>query len=679
MQGRASTARRGIARWIAAVAASVVVAPAAAAAETYTVTSPADDGTCSGTTCSSLRAALATAQDGDTIRLPDHGRPYEQGGQQGEFVVTRDLAIVGDGADRTVIEGGNDRVFVVTAPKGGAPPAVVMSHLQVADGDLSFGAGGNILNYGDLTLDHVRVTGGRAYRGGGVANVYGNLVVRHSVIDGNFATYSESGADGGGIYSETGDNGGSLLVHDSTIAFNEAQRGAGIAVRFDGESQPLGRTRLDRVTLARNLAYQSSPGGLLIADAANMVVSGSLIADNTTEPPQRLARGVIVAPQPSNCDPFGRPVDGGGNLSNTDDCGFKNPPADPSLSDDLQPGFGETPLLMIPSHSPAVDLAGECQGTDQRDLQRPQGPACDAGAFEVASEIPAPPEIESGPTGTTSAGSATFEFSSEQPDTTFECRLDGPAGEGRWEPCTSPRTYASLANGSYTFYVRAAGGQPASRAFSVAAPVAQPQPAPPPPAVAAQTPAPTPTATPQPVFRKSVSVKPTKGTVKVKLPGTNRYVNLESLDTIPFGASIDVRKGRVRLYAARNGRGELQAASFYSGVFRVVQRGSYIELQLRGPKPVCGSGKASASTYKPKKKKARKRRLWGSGKGRFRTHGQYSAATVRGTKWLVEDSCRSTTTRVKSGVVTVRDFKRKKTITLRAGDRYVARKRYARR
>jgi hypothetical protein len=47
---------------------------------------------------------------------------------------------------------------------------------------------------------------------------------------------------------------------------------------------------------------------------------------------------------------------------------------------------------------------------------------------------------------------------------------------------------------------------------------------------------------------------------------------------------------------------------------------------------------------------------------------------VRGTQWLVEDSCRSTTTRVKRGVVTVRDFKRKKTIKLRAGDRYVARK-----
>ena len=92
---------------------------------------------------------------------------------------------------------------------------------------------------------------------------------------------------------------------------------------------------------------------------------------------------------------------------------------------------------------------------------------------------------------------------------------------------------------------------------------------------------------------------------------------------------------------------------------------------------MCGTGKtatASADTKKAKKKR-RTRRLWGSGRGKFRTRGQYSAATVRGTTWLVEDSCHSTTTRVKRGVVKVRDFKRKQTIVLRAGDRYVARKR----
>ena len=50
-------------------------------------------------------------------------------------------------------------------------------------------------------------------------------------------------------------------------------------------------------------------------------------------------------------------------------------------------------------------------------------------------------------------------------------------------------------------------------------------------------------------------------------------------------------------------------------------------------------------------KKVKKRRLWGDGKGKFRTKGKHSAATVVGTKWLVEDRCDSTLTRVVRGKV----------------------------
>ena len=44
-----------------------------------------------------------------------------------------------------------------------------------------------------------------------------------------------------------------------------------------------------------------------------------------------------------------------------------------------------------------------------------------------------------------------------------------------------------------------------------------------------------------------------------------------------------------------------------------------------------------------------------------------------GTKWLVEDRCKSTLTRVVRGRVTVRDFAKKKTVIVRAGKRYTAR------
>jgi hypothetical protein len=61
------------------------------------------------------------------------------------------------------------------------------------------------------------------------------------------------------------------------------------------------------------------------------------------------------------------------------------------------------------------------------------------------------------------------------------------------------------------------------------------------------------------------------------------------------------------------------------------------------------------------------RKLWGDGKGNFRTRGSIAAATVRGTRWLTEDRCAGTFVRVASGVVDVLDIKRKKVFKLRAG------------
>jgi ferric-dicitrate binding protein FerR (iron transport regulator) len=43
-----------------------------------------------------------------------------------------------------------------------------------------------------------------------------------------------------------------------------------------------------------------------------------------------------------------------------------------------------------------------------------------------------------------------------------------------------------------------------------------------------------------------------------------------------------------------------------------------------------------------------------------------------GTKWLVEDRCGSTLTRVARGRVKVRDFAKKKTVVVKAGKKYVA-------
>ena len=68
------------------------------------------------------------------------------------------------------------------------------------------------------------------------------------------------------------------------------------------------------------------------------------------------------------------------------------------------------------------------------------------------------------------------------------------------------------------------------------------------------------------------------------------------------------------------------------------------------------------------------RRLWGNGKGSFRTRGRHGAATVRGTIWLTEDRCTTTRFRVRRGSITVRDFVKKRNKVVRRGRSYVVRK-----
>ncbi len=111
--------------------------------------------------------------------------------------------------------------------------------------------------------------------------------------------------------------------------------------------------------------------------------------------------------------------------------------------------------------------------------------------------------------------------------------------------------------------------------------------------------------------------------------------------------------------------------NFFDGIFKLGQTKTTTDLTLTEKLAACRktAKKAAAAA----KKKPKTRRLWGEGKGAFRTRGQYSAATVRGTKWLVQDSCGKTLTRVAKGVVSVRDLVKRKTILLRAPHSYTAR------
>jgi hypothetical protein len=174
---------------------------------------------------------------------------------------------------------------------------------------------------------------------------------------------------------------------------------------------------------------------------------------------------------------------------------------------------------------------------------------------------------------------------------------------------------------------------------------------------------------PPPTPGQTVNVVPVSGRVLVREPGSGRFVELTATDQLPVGSQVDTTGGTIQLTAARAG-GATDTTNFFDGIFTILQDAptALTELRLEGGDFSCLEPSAFGlqATKKPI------RRLWGSGKGKFRTRGKYSSATVRGTRWKTEDRCDGTLTLVEEGVVAVRDFVRNADVTLRVGQSYLA-------
>jgi hypothetical protein len=127
---------------------------------------------------------------------------------------------------------------------------------------------------------------------------------------------------------------------------------------------------------------------------------------------------------------------------------------------------GLTRTQILNPGSPAIDHGGTCPTTDQRGFFRAPVAPCDAGAFEVGAPatlpIQDPPEggppadttppeatITKGPKDKTKKKTATFEFSSSEAGSTFQCQLDG---QEAFKPCSSPTTF-KVKKGKHTFTV----------------------------------------------------------------------------------------------------------------------------------------------------------------------------------------------------------------------------------
>jgi Ca2+-binding RTX toxin-like protein len=189
-----------------------------------------------------------------------------------------------------------------------------------------------------------------------------------------------------------------------------------------------------------------------------------------------------------------------------------------------------------------------------------------------------------------------------------------------------------------------------------------------------------------PELGREVVVRPVRGANQFGLPAMRRTVPLQDRINLPVGTEFDSRTGAVRIVSAgrRGAGGRASAAArrrsagvFSGGRFTVRQRRSgeaATELRLTGGDfSQCRSATVRRSAAAAQLPRRIVRRLNTRARGRHRVAGNHSAGTTRGTVFSVIDRCDGTLTRVRRGAVVVRDFRLRRTVVVRAGERYLAR------
>jgi hypothetical protein len=145
----------------------------------------------------------------------------------------------------------------------------------------------------------------------------------------------------------------------------------------------------------------------------------------------------------------------------------------------------------------------------------------------------------------------------------------------------------------------------------------------------------------EPKLGRTVIASAVSGQVRVRPKGARAFVPLSGRRLLALGSTVDASRGKVRLVAAGGASGGRQSGLFAGGAFVVTQeRSGLVDLTLaggRGTAQACGGPKAHAAATRKVL-----RLLHASAHGRFRTRGQYAAATVIGTKWTTMDRCDGT-------------------------------------
>ncbi|HUR94834.1 MAG TPA: choice-of-anchor Q domain-containing protein, partial [Gemmatimonadales bacterium] len=166
------------------------------------------------------------------------------------------------------------------------------------------------------------------------------------------------------------------------VTGNSAESGGGILVRDRGSASLL----VTNSTVAFNTA-RTDGGGILVdggSDFTAVQLENALVAGNSAPSGPDLLGSVGAR--------FSLIGNGtGGDVANTDGNQVGNvAPNTGSIDPRLGPladNGGPTRTLALLAGSPAIDAASSdgCPGRDQRDVTRPQGAACDVGSYERGS------------------------------------------------------------------------------------------------------------------------------------------------------------------------------------------------------------------------------------------------------------------------------------------------------
>lgn len=259
--------------------------------------------------------------------------------------------------------------------------------------------------------------GGTIPSGGAIGAGEGSLNVRESTIRDNEAIAGAGGiSQGGAFYVWSGD----FQLAESLVAGNRSESAT---IADAGGIMIVGRAEdaqsLVNSTIIGNQAISptSAAGGGLLhlgsAEGTLEVLNSTIAANKSTgaggnisdfsssgDGATKLRNSIVAAgtadKENANCQ---GPVESGGhNIDSLDECNFKAlgdmVNTDPLLGP-LAANGGPTETMALLTGSPALDAAAEpCPATDQRGTPRPQGPACDIGAFEVF--VPPPPAAATG-------------------------------------------------------------------------------------------------------------------------------------------------------------------------------------------------------------------------------------------------------------------------------------------